>query len=266
MNLAPHTPEPNGYHPAPPAESGAFFAARPQTLFPPEASGHSLDQILYKFGHAHVAGIPLLRLLWAAEVLLALLWLNGLPGGFWASGATLAVLVTLTALHLWRQGASFVTFRPNVLPDVTPAALAPADKQPVWVTGRLAVGGRERSFTWLPGFYRSFATREHALLCLCRSRRLALIGRWPEAEVGMWYAFFRSGTMQSLRWGELQFGRNHAPALEIVYKPDPLPPKRRLIAEATLYIACADMHTAHAILADLLADALPVGQATLQRR
>ena len=71
----------------------------------------------------------------------------------------------------------------------------------MYVTGGLTVEGSEQRFTFVPGFYKTFATREHALLCQVRPAARVGVLRWPEAEVGMWYAFFQPNADPAGRMG-----------------------------------------------------------------
>jgi hypothetical protein len=45
----------------------------------------------------------------------------------------------------------------------------------LYITGALSVEAKVRSFTALPGFYRSFATREHVLIGRVQPRRIAAL-------------------------------------------------------------------------------------------
>lgn len=257
MNLSPQPPSSNGHHPAPPAQGGDFAAPRPRTVFPPEPSRSAGAGLLYALGRARLGEAPLLRLLWILGALLALADAAlPMPRGLWLGGAILFALLVLTITTWAGARRRFVTFSQGALPQLTPAALLPADKVPVWVTGRLSVEGRERDFTWLPGFYRTFATREHALLCLCRPRRLFGVARWPQAEAGLWYAFFKPQEMLDVYWGTLHFGKASAPALAVTHTPQHGAKKRR--NPETLYIAAEDETLLRRILADLLFDTTPV--------
>ncbi|HXF62658.1 MAG TPA: hypothetical protein VNK95_13635, partial [Caldilineaceae bacterium] len=109
-------------------------------------------------------------------------------------------------------------------------------------------------FTWLPGFYRTFATGEHAVLCLVRDRRWGYMAQWPPDEPGMWYAFFEPSVISEVRWGELRFGRNRATALAVAYHLT-IPAtarKREQIRPEVLYLAVQSEADARRLFADLL--------------
>lgn len=65
----------------------------------------------------------------------------------------------------------FVNFQATALPTTSPSLLNPAHKLPIYATGLFSVENKYQRYTWLPGFYRTFATREHALLCQVAARK-----------------------------------------------------------------------------------------------
>lgn len=235
--------------PAPPP------SAAPRTVFPPDVRLGTPRLILYTLGRAEFAGARLWRWLWVGGLVLALIWLPGwLPGGRWVSAGLLAALLGLSLLRLRLGRTDFVAFSAEQRPALTPAPLPPAQKLPVYVAGRLGVEGKEQRFTWVPGFYRTFATREHALLCRSNERRVWGVASWPEGEAGLWYAFFRPEAILGVRWGEADVGGRALRTLAVTVDA---PPARRRFARGgpeTLYIACPDAAQAAVLLADLLAD------------
>jgi hypothetical protein len=147
--------------------------------------------------------------------------------------------------------------------------LAPNSKLPVYVSGLLAVDTKVRRFAGLPGFYRTFATREHALLCQARPRRFLGLATWPEDEEGLWYAFFYAHQVRRLETGLIAFDQAQFPGLLIEYQPDkPLDGRARRGGppRVTLYVAfphAADYQTA---LADLMVEPLPTAQVQSSER
>jgi hypothetical protein len=84
-------------------------------------------------------------------------------------------------------------------------------------TGLFEVEGKAQRFTELPATYRSFSTREHALMAVVRpARRLAGLASWPEGEIGMWYIFVKSSELRQVQPGTLSFGRVQRPALRLL--------------------------------------------------
>jgi hypothetical protein len=150
----------------------------------------------------------------------------------------------------------FVYFTPAALPSVRPNPMLPAAKIPVYVTGWLHVQNRVRHFAGLPGFYRTFATREHALFCLVRPASAPALLTWPDDEEGLWYAFFYPDQIDDVKAGQVAFGRRTLPGLVLDYRPIEVTdgkqghhPKR-----ATMYLAFAGEAERDKVLADLLVE------------
>ncbi len=204
-------------------------------------------------------------LAWAAAALLLLLWwLRGapaLPPWHWA---VLVLLLAIgVALLLLRAGgalASYVVFSPEA--DLAPPpgeALQPADKVLVHATGHFEVEGRQGFFANLLAYWRTFASREHAVLAIAHASSLLGLARRPVEKVGMWYVFFRPEVIEAVTPGRLAFGARVSPGLRIVYRYTPPVAedgKRRARpreVRRTLYLACEDEAARRRIWADLLA-------------
>jgi hypothetical protein len=206
---------------------------------------------LYRF---NAFGVALLRLPVVLLAALALLWLVGaLPGrwvGFAACTALLGLLLIGNAVLRRRR---FVAFSPAPPPAHDAATLRPQEKLPIYATGLLSVEGKTCRFTYLPGFYRTFATGEHAVLCRAAGRRWLLVGEWPPEELGMWYAFVQPDDIVSLAWGDLRFGVTRMPAVAVVYRLlSPARGRRRArVTNELLYLASASTADALRIFADL---------------
>jgi hypothetical protein len=170
------------------------------------------------------------------------------------AGLLLASFLGFTAVLLYWRKRHYLHFVQKPAPAVTPKALKPADKLPVFSSGSFDVEGKQADFTWLQGYFRTFATREHALLCLVQPSRFALLGQWPEKEVGMWYIFFRDEEVEAIRWGEIHFGGSKLPGLAIDYSVF-VPKQGRFDRDRTLhrtvYIGCEQEEDVRRILADL---------------
>ncbi len=212
---------------------------------------------LYLLSRAHLMAIPLTRWVGAMLIGLALGWgMLALPGGWLGSALWLLVAA---ALFLWIRSAqrrAFIRFA-AVTPSAATAAkvLPPAQKQPVYVTGELSVDRKVQTFTALPGFYRTFATREHALLCRVRERRIWGVATWPEEEVGLWYAFFTPQQIAAIQPGTVTIGNRTLDGLSITYHPAAQPStRRRQPTLATLYLGFVSEDDRSAVLADLLVD------------
>lgn len=248
----------NGTPPSLPAAQQQTAPAPPRTEFLPNRPLDSSRALIYALSRRQMAGLPLLRWLYGLlGVSALLLLLLPMPWPF------LGVLNPLLIIALWlwewtaRRGA-YVRFTPAPAPAVTPQPLPPSAKLPVYVSGLLAVENKARPFGGLPGFYRTFGTREHALIG--QVRRAGGLVSWPEDEIGLWYAFFSAGHVHGLRTGEIAFDRARLPGFCIDYTPpQPLgPKKRRRPQRLALYVAFPNAADLDAALADLAVDSLPV--------
>lgn len=260
MKVAIPTPSPNGHEEAPPETSGASFLPHPrqraQTEFLADAPLRSLHAVYYALHRFLAGGVPLSRLVSLLLLAGAAIWATGLMPGRWTGTA---VLLLLLAAHVGIAAAlrrrDFVEFRPSRLDETGPAPLSHDEKIPAYVTGLLSVEGKYQRFTFLPAFYRTFATGEHALLALVRGRSLWGLAAWPEDEAGMWYAFISPDHIQALRTGMLRFGAQPLHGIAIDYTVT-LPAKNRLRRERTttetIYIAASGAEDAKRIVADLL--------------
>ena len=268
-------PGTNGKHEAPHDGSGAFHmpvlweapahAVRPKTrrtIFPPDPLANSVAARLYNAYRHELAGARLTRWLIWLLVGASLVWTTGLLPGRWVgAGLWLAAALLMVLLVIGHRRRNFVHFYPSPTPSVNPHPLAPANKLACHVTGIFSVEGQYQRFTFLPGFYRTFATREHALLCLVRDRHFAKIGRWPQGETGMWYVFFTPELISQVRWGTLRFQKHVQRALAVDYQltiVNPKQVKRTKVVTETVYLVPASADTAEedarTMLADLLYD------------
>lgn len=158
------------------------------------------------------------------------------------------------------QRRDYVRFDAGTVPKVSSAPIDPSHTLPVYVTGALSVEGNEQRFTFLPGFYKTFATREHAVLCRVRPRRAFGVLRWPEEELGMWYAFFHPEDVRQIEWGSLHFLNRPMKAVAVHYESCRLSAGRfgrqdkEVCTQETLYLASDDESVLSRILADLSAD------------
>ena len=232
--------------------------------------GARLLEFAYRLRQHRLVGWGLDRwgitLAWGAGALIMLIGLvRGRPfvsAGHWALLALLALAgLALFILRAWANGRSYVIFTPLTNLTTPPAAaLQPSDKVSVRATGRFEVEGRPGFFADLMGYWRTFASREHAVMAIAHeSRFLGLARRSPE-DVGMWYVFFRPETIDAVTPGRLAFGSRVSPALRIAYRH--VPPSsddgsrraRSRPARTVLYLACEDEEARGRIWADLLVD------------
>jgi hypothetical protein len=149
------------------------------------------------------------------------------------------------------------------LPVPAGQALDPADKIALHATGQYEVEGKSHFFADLLAYWRTFATREHAVMAIVHESRYLLFGTMPESDIGMWYIFFKPRDIRSVAAGQLTYGAQHRPALAVSYlgPPGPSPSGlRRLFSKAptrekmTAYLVFDDEAGRACVWADLLAD------------
>ena len=200
-------------------------------------------------------------LAWGASAAILAQWVvrgrPELPAWHWG---VLALLIlgglALLALRGWAARRSYVVFEPES-GSAPPAgrAMSPEDKAPVRATGRFEVNGRVSLFADLTAYWRSYASREHAVLAIQHQTRF-LIGRSPEEDAGMWYLFIQPEAVEGITPGRLRYGGRTDPALRVVYRWQPPAaegkrPPRPL--DATAYLAFEDAAPRDVVWADLLA-------------
>lgn len=261
------TPNLNGHHPAPlPTSSGALYSAqpaaamaRPATQFPAPVAGWSARRLLYLLGWAQWGEIALIRWLWVLGVMASIaLALLPIQGKGWMIALLLIVLAAITLARPLLARGHFVTFVPTDFGDANISdkgiPLPTSSKVAVYLTGILDVSERQQRFVVLPGFYRTFATREHALICQCADRRILGFALPPERDLGLWYAFFDSTRLQSIESGTIAPGNALLPTLRITYTARHNKPRSVTTATETIYLSTANEHDLGLIHADLLYD------------
>ncbi len=217
-----------------------------------------MGRLIYQLTHHRAVGADFLRWLQIDLFLLggaaALGWI---PGGWLVAGVAGALMVGLFALYRYWKTRDFVLFTPAEMPLVVPATVPSSAKIPIWASGYFSVENKHGHFSWLQGFFRTFPSREHALICLKKPTTFLMVGHSPETTNGMWYCFFKPGAVLDIQWGDIHFGPDSLPGLVVTHtvhiprrnwwQPAKDVPKR-------IYLACPQREDALTILADLLFD------------
>lgn len=159
----------------------------------------------------------------AATVVLAQWLLRGrplLPLWHWVVLASLFVSgLGVLMLRGWAARRSYVVFSSeSARPAPAPGVLAPDDKVALRATGRFEVEGRTAFFASLQAYWRTFATREHAIMAIRNPSRFLLLGSVPTEQLGMWYMFIPAQAVEGVTAGRLAFGPDNGPALRVVYR------------------------------------------------
>ncbi|MCC6454783.1 MAG: hypothetical protein IT328_07570 [Caldilineaceae bacterium] len=261
-SIPPKTTPPftNGHHETPLEASGVSLHRPPPqretTTFPVDLPLRGLGPWLYGFQRFQLGGLPVARYIAAPWLAVALLAALGIVPGRWITlGIALLLWLGQLALMLRYQRQRYVTFAAAPLPALNDVPLDTTEKVAIYATGLLSVEGRYQQYTVLPGFYRTFATGEHALLCLVQNRKWLGMLSWPPEETGMWYAFIHPSDIERLTWGNLRFGDHDYPALAIEYRLE-IPPgprrKRTEIRQETLYLSSPNLQDLQRVFVDLL--------------
>ena len=253
-------PSGNGKHPAPRSARGAVVLRgapppeRPATRFPdPLPGGGGWDGLLFTLGRGTIFGFTLMRVLGFVVVLTAVTWaLRPLWGGGWVALALLGGLGIVALARMAAARRNFVRFDEEDGTAPTAAPLGVPEKLPIYLWGNLEVQGRVRSFAALPSFYRTFATREHALIGLVQAPSRMGVSRLPDLDAGLWYAFCRPEQMIALRSGSAAWGTKRYPALALTYSAArALPNGRAQQSVETIYIAAREEETVRRLWSDL---------------
>lgn len=234
--------------------------------------------LLFKFFHRlhrhHWFGAPLDRWLSVLIISIAgLMTIRWLPGGITGIVVCGVLVLILFMLQTWAARNSYVVFRNEAAPVrqmLGAPMLQPMDKLPVRATGLFEVEGKERAFTELQAYLRSFETREHVVMALVPPSIAFLLGRWPDHEIGMWYIFFKNTDLRRIIPGSLWFGRRKRLALrlhaeqQLTSPPTPLDvwggyrsgkPKIKT-RQQTVYLTFDSEDVRQRVLKDLAADAI----------
>ncbi len=175
----------------------------------------------------------------------------GRPGGWLLALAAGILLIGHVAVGVWASRSAYVEFvadeSPAQQPPGDPAKLHPQDKVEVRATGLFEVEGRSQFFAELQAYFRTFATREHAVMALVPRSRFLWVGQWPEHELGMWYIFFLPQQVVSLEGGFLAFHGAPRPALRVTYRAQK--------GQERVYLSFANEEERRRVWADIAHDA-----------
>lgn len=227
---------------------------------PAKSSDRNVSFFIYHLDRLWLAGTPVARWFIGLLLFIGVLAVAGLfPGRWFIAGLCLVLLVSFSWIRRHWHGQEYVQFREGTRPQVKPLPLAPSDSIPINASGYFTVEGKSERFTWLQGYFRTFATREHAVICLMQPQRF-LLAEWPEKDIGMWYIFFYPQDIRGIRYGSVTFGRVTQPGLAIeheIHIPKSGRFSRERTVQETIFLASPTEEDTRRILADLLYDTQP---------
>jgi len=182
------------------------------------------------------------------------------PTPAWHWGILVVIVMAafgLAYLRHWAGRQMYVIFVADAS-AAEPAArpLAPTDKISVHATGQFEVEGKTRFFADLLAYWRTFASREHAVLAIVHRSRFMLVGSVAERTLGMWYVFLTPAMIEAVTPGTVAFGAAQRPALRVAYRFTPPAQGRKPAIPVTrrVCLAFADEASRAQVWADLLAD------------
>lgn len=202
-------------------------------------------------------------LVWGAVIAILGQWaLRGrpaLPTWHWVVlGLLLLAGIGLPALGGWAARRGYVDFRPELTGVAPPAqALAPEEKIQLHAAGPFEVDNKVRPFADLLAYWRTFGSREHAVMAIVHASRFLLVGRLPQEQVGMWYIFFRPEDIRRVLPGRVACGARSGPGLRVDYRRTPPVKEGKRLPKpvtATVYLRFANEATRSQVWADLLVE------------
>jgi hypothetical protein len=215
---------------------------------------------MHKFADAQL-DVLLRNLSILAALIIVVQWLvrgrPALPAWHWiVLGGILLVAFGLIVLRVWAARASYTHFAPDAgRPAPVPRVMVPDDKEACTVSGHFEVEAKARRLANLTAYWRTFGSREHAVMAIQHPSRF-LLGGLPPEIVGMWYIFFQPQDVIEVTPGAVAFGAESRPGLRIVYLrlPSSEGQKPKKPVRETIYLAFADELARDRVWADLLAD------------
>lgn len=196
-----------------------------------------------------------------AGAILSLWYLRGRPAMAAWHWAVLSCIILaalgLAFLQRWADRRMYVAFVADPTPVApAPRPLAPTDKVPLRATALFEVEGKTRFFADLVAYWRTFASREHAVMAIVHRSRFLLLGGVDGRYLGMWYVFFTPAMIEAITPGTVAFGATAQPALRVAYRFTPSAVGRKPAAPIVrlVYLAFADDGARAQVWADLLAD------------
>jgi hypothetical protein len=166
-------------------------------------------------------------LAWLAAAVIVLQWLiRGRPAlPLWHWFVVAVVVLFALGWPVYRRIAErhgFLVFQGTaaaVLPP--PIKMDPEDKVPVRATGTFEVAEKRHFFTELEAYWRTYGSREHAVLAKAEASRFLLVGKTPADVRGMWYLFFKPQDIRGIEPGQVAYGVQSGPALRVAYMMTP---------------------------------------------
>lgn len=211
--------------------------------------------LLHNLDHHYFIEIRLRTWLnWGLALLAVLALLGRFPGSYAAAIFFVLLILALSLSSRWARRRYYIHFVPEKHPEPpedTPAPLWPEDKLLHHASGHFEVEGKEGDWTRLIAYYRTFETREHAIMARRTPTQFLKLGRLDPETLGMWYIFITPENLQGVSAGVSYYHQGPRPALRLHYQR--FDEKERPILDIA-YLHFATEADRARVLADLLLD------------
>ncbi len=212
-------------------------------------------RLLYNLEHHYFVEVKLRTWLnWALVLLAMLILLLRPPGGWMVALLPLLVLIFLSLSNRYARGRYYIHFVPDEQPqppEDPPAPLWPQDKLLLYASGHFHVEGAEADWTDLIAFYRTFETREHAIMARRTPTQFLKVGQVNPETLGMWYIFISPENLLAVTPGRVYFEGTGQPGLRLRWRR--FTEKGKPVEDTAFLRFDADVDRER-VLADLLLD------------
>ncbi len=157
---------------------------------------------------------------WVLALLAVMSLLVRIPSAYLASILFLALIGWLSLSSRYARRRYYVHFLPEAPdpPEDPPPPLWPEDKLLHHASGHFLVEDKEGDWTRLIAYYRTFETREHAIMARLTPSRFLKVGELPREALGMWYRFITPENLLDVAPGRIYFGGGEEPGLRLRYR------------------------------------------------
>ncbi len=182
----------------------------------------SYYRLLYNLDRHYFVEVKLRTWLnWMLALLAMIILLLRPPGGWMIALAPLLAIVILSVSNRFARRRYYIHFVPEQHPqppEDAPAPLWPEDKLLHRASGHFHVEGMEDDWTDLIAFYRTFETREHAIMARRTPTRFLRVGQVNPETLGMWYLFISPADLLEVTPGRIYYGEEGKPGLRLRWR------------------------------------------------
>ncbi len=179
-------------------------------------------RLLYHLDHHYFVEVKLHTWVnWALVILAVMMLLVRFQGSLVVAGLAMVILVFLSLSSRWARRRYYIHFVPDKTPDPPedpPLPLWPEDKLLHRASGHFHVEGKEGDWTNLIAYYRTFETREHAIMARRTPTRFLKVGQINPETLGMWYIFINPENLLDVTPGHIYFGGEGKPGLRLRWR------------------------------------------------